>query len=215
MGKLNDGVFGAFTGRVGNVVGYAWRGMDLIRKRPKRRSRNSATERQLEQRERFALAVKFLTPMKEVVGAHFGRPLKSKSRFNLAVSYNVVYGIIPVLGGGFTLDYPRVMISKGDLRGMESGAVTPLVGSVLQLDWTDNSGQGSAKDTDVMVAVMYSPDQELYQLFNPAALRGDASVSLTMPAYFSGKEVHVWTAMVSDDLKVASVSSYLGTAVVT
>jgi len=212
MGKLNDGLFGAFTGRIGNLVGYSLGGVDLVRKRPRRRSKNSATEKQLEQRERFALAIKFLTPITEVVGAYFGKRHKTKSRFNFAVSYNLEHSIVPSVGGGFEINYQKVMISKGDLRGVDSGMITSLPNQELKLDWTDNSGQGSAKDTDVMLVVLYSPGQDLFHIFNPAALRGQTTVTLTVPGFFRGDEVHIWVAMVTEDRKEASVSSYLGTA---
>lgn len=212
MGKLNDGLFGAFTGRIGNLVGYSLGGVDLVRKRPRRRSKHSATEKQLEQRERFALAIKFLTPITEVVGAYFGKRHKTKSRFNFAVSYNLEHSIVPSVGGGFEINYQKVMISKGDLRGVDSGMITSLPNQELKLDWTDNSGQGSAKDTDVMLVVLYSPGQDLFHIFNPAALRGQTTVTLTVPGFFRGDEVHIWVAMVTEDRKEASVSSYLGTA---
>lgn len=212
MGKLNDGLFGAFTGRIGNLVGYSLGGVDLVRKRPRRRSKNSATEKQLEQRERFALAIKFLTPITEVVGAYFWKRHKTKSRFNFAVSYNLEHSIVPSVGGGFEINYQKVMISKGDLRGVDSGMITSLPNQELKLDWTDNSGQGSAKDTDVMLVVLYSPGQDLFHIFNPAALRGQTTVTLTVPGFFRGDEVHIWVAMVTEDRKEASVSSYLGTA---
>lgn len=212
MGKLNDGLFGAFTGRIGNLVGYSLGGVDLVRKRPRRRSKNSATEKQLEQRERFALAIKFLTPITEVVGAYFGKRHKTKSRFNFAVSYNLEHSIVSSVGGGFEINYQKVMISKGDLRGVDSGMITSLPNQELKLDWTDNSGQGSAKDTDVMLVVLYSPGQDLFHIFNPAALRGQTTVTLTVPGFFRGDEVHIWVAMVTEDRKEASVSSYLGTA---
>lgn len=90
MGKIPDGIFGGFSGRVGRVVGYNWRGEDMLRKAPRKRSKGSATEKQLEQRERFALIMKFLSPIQDVVGLYFGHRHRSKSRFNLATGYNLI-----------------------------------------------------------------------------------------------------------------------------
>lgn len=87
MGKFNDGIFGSFSGRVGNVVGANWRGIDVLRKRPRKKPNRTATANQLEHRAKFAAVVEFLNPIKEVAGAYFSRETKSKSRYNLATGF--------------------------------------------------------------------------------------------------------------------------------
>lgn len=216
MGKFNDGIFGSFSGRVGNVVGANWRGIDVLRKRPRRKSTQTATAAQLEQRAKFAMIVEFLNPIKEVVGAYFSRETKTKSRYNLATGYNLKNALVDGPGNTFAMDYSKVLISKGELRGLEGGGVTAAAGQVLDCTWTDNSGQGSAAATDIVVAVVYSPSLDLFQMYNPStATRGDAGVQLTLPAYYSATEVHVWATVLSSDKKVVAVSTYMGTVTVT
>ncbi|MBT0607979.1 DUF6266 family protein [Aequorivita echinoideorum] len=209
MGKFNDGIFGAFSGRVGNVVGASWRDMDVLRKRP-RRKKQDPSEKQMEQRLKFAEVAKFLNPIKEVVGAYFGRTEKSKSRFNLATSYHLKNAVVPAPDGTYLIDYPRVMISRGELRGMEEGTIQAAANHVLQVTWADNSGQGSAAGTDLLVVVVYESDGQFFSIYNPAGTRNEATKAITMPAYYFGKEVHVWAAFVSADKKVSSISTYLG-----
>jgi hypothetical protein len=36
MAKFNKGILGGFSGTVGTVVGANWRGMDVMRSRPKK-----------------------------------------------------------------------------------------------------------------------------------------------------------------------------------
>jgi hypothetical protein len=214
MGKIPDGIFGGFSGRVGRVVGYQWRGEDLLRRAPRKRPKGSGTEKQLKQRDKFAMVMGFLTPIQDVVGVYFGNKYKSKSRFNLAMSYNLTNAVVEVPPSSFALDFPKVLLTKGGLRGMESGAVVVQPGRILELNWVDNSGQGSAAADDLVLVIVYSPVQELFQVYDPAALRGEATVQLTLPTYFSGDEVQVWASMISADRKVAAMSSYLGSAIV-
>ncbi len=216
MGKLTDGIFGGFSGKVGNLVGYNIGGEDLVRTRPRRNPNRIPTDRQREQRDRFALVIKFITPMQEVVGSYFSRRSVGQSRVNLAVGYNLKNAVIDRGAGIYTMDYNKVLISKGELRGIEDGTVSAEANRVINLAWTDNSGQGSAAATDVLIVVAYSQTKELYQIYNPSpATRVDAQVQLTMPAYFSGDEVHVWATLVSADKKVAANSSYMGAVIVT
>jgi len=214
MGKIPDGIFGGFSGRVGRVVGYQWRGEDLLRRAPRKRPKGSGTEKQLKQRDKFAMVMGFLTPIQDVVGVYFGNKYKSKSRFNLAMSYNLTNAVVEVPPSSFALDFPKVLLTKGGLRGMESGAVVVQPGRILELNWVDNSGQGSAAADDLVLVIVYSPVQELFQVYDPAALRGEATVQLTLPTYFSGDEVQVWASMISADRKVAAMSSYIGSAIV-
>jgi hypothetical protein len=186
----------------------------LLRRAPKKRPKGSGTEKQLKQRDKFAMVMGFLTPIQDVVGVYFGNKYKSKSRFNLAMSYNLTNAVVEVPPSSFALDFPKVLLTKGGLRGMESGAVVVQPGRILELNWVDNSGQGSAAADDLVLVIVYSPVQELFQVYDPAALRGEATVQLTLPTYFSGDEVQVWASMISADRKVAAMSSYLGSAIV-
>lgn len=216
MGKLTDGVFGGFSGKVGKVVGYSIGGEELLRRVPRRNPNRVPTEKQLVQQIKFGLVMAFLLPIKEVVGEYFSQRNAAKSRFNLAVGYNLTNAVMDAGGGVFELDFNKVLVSKGDLRGMENGAVVAQPDHVLDLSWTDNSGQGSAAATDLLIAVIYSPEQNLFQMFNPAAAtRGDGSAQLAMPVYYSGNEVQVWASMISADKKTAANSSYLGNVTVT
>ena len=63
MGTIRKGILGGFSGTVGTVVGANWRGMDVIRSRPKS-SGSNPTPAQLMQREKFALAIKFQNSVK-------------------------------------------------------------------------------------------------------------------------------------------------------
>lgn len=64
MATLNKGILGGFSGKVGTVVGANWRGLDIIRSRPKISKRNP-TEKQLEQQMKFKLAISFLQPLSQ------------------------------------------------------------------------------------------------------------------------------------------------------
>src|SRR5690606_28071740 len=112
------------------------------------------TPAQLEQRDKFKTAMLFLTPIKPILSAYFGRPQDDKSTFNLATGYHIKYALLPDGLDAYVMDYPKVLISKGDLRGITNGGVTAS-GLDLTLTWNDNSGQGNASSTDELVVVVY------------------------------------------------------------
>ena len=58
MGTYNKGILGAFSGKVGPVVGASWRGKEVMRSLPKKSNR-VATATQLLQRQKFAMVQAF------------------------------------------------------------------------------------------------------------------------------------------------------------
>lgn len=213
MGSYNKGILGPFRGKVGAVIGYSWRGKDLMRGLPKERT-GTATEAQLEQRAKFSTVIKFLTPIKAIVGTYFGKEQNAKSQFNLATGYHIKEALIAGPDDTWLIDYPKVLLSRGDLRGVYNPVIAPGVAGTIDLSWTDNSGQGSADATDVLIAVVYCTEMAEFVQFNPAATRADASAVLRIPAYLTGTLAEVWVTFVTADGKMAAISSYAGAVTV-
>lgn len=213
MATFEKGILGGFSGKVGNVVGARWRGKNVMRSLPQRGD-YTPTENQILQRERFRTVVKFLTPIKGLVSKYFGKKQGDKSPYNMATSYHLKEALIEV-GDDFVIDYPKVLISKGDLRGLDNPSITAAANQVVNMAWTDNSGQGNANPLDQLVVVFYAPDLEVFQVFEPAGTREETAVQLTMPAFLSGSEMTAWATFVTADNNKAAVSSYLGTVTIT
>ncbi|MCK7591927.1 DUF6266 family protein [Subsaxibacter sp. CAU 1640] len=171
------------------------------------------TPAQLDQRMRFALVAHFLYWLKPIVGKYFGKKQGDKSVYNLATGYHLKEAIT-VVNNTYEMDYEKVLISKGELRGLVDVTATAAADQVIQLAWTDNSGQGYASEEDQLWVATYAPDTDLYQLFEDAAKRNDRGADLQMPAYFSGQVVHVWATFIASNGKDAATSSYLGVVTV-
>lgn len=208
MATYNKGILGAFSGTVGSVVGANWRGMNVMRSRPKKTTR-TPTEIQMMQREKFGTVTGFLTPIRYVYNKYFGQNVGVKSRYNMAVSYHI-RDAMELTDETYSMIYNKVMISKGDLQGVQEGTVSPEAGHQIKLEWLDNSGQGMALPDDSLLAVIYSPQLNLFQVFEYGAVREDAEATLTAMTYFAGMQVHCWVSFVNDNRKVSASSSYLG-----
>lgn len=208
MATYEKGILGAFTGTVGTVVGASWRGKNIMRSRPKRTSR-IPTEAQLLQRERFATVTRFLTPIRSLYNRYFGQNIGARSKYNIATSYHIKEAVEWV-SGEFEIIYNKVMISKGELQGVQDGIATAVVGNKLKINWTDNSGQGMALASDSLLVVVYSPTLNLFEVFENRAERGEAEVTLDMAIYFANTDIQCWVSFVNDDRKQTASSSYLG-----
>ena len=97
MGKISQGVLGGFSGKVGNVVGGSWKGVDYMRIKPAHVA-NPRTPAQVGQRTKFSLVLDFLKPMTDFLRVGFQMYASKMTQFNSAMSYNLqnaITGIQP------------------------------------------------------------------------------------------------------------------------
>ena len=212
MGTYNKGILGAFSGKVGPVVGATWRGKDVMRSLPKKTNR-LATAFQQQQRSKFSMTTEFLSGVQPVIKRYFGSDTGLKTRRNQAMSYLMKEAIV-FNDPNYEWDYTKILISKGDLLGINNGAVTAGTGQNLDFTWTDNSGQGEAAATDQLVVVVYEPTSKATVYSLNAGDRSSESATLSLPNFLSGLEVQVWATFVSIDDKLFATSLYLGAVTV-
>lgn len=208
MANYELGILGSFSGLVGPVVGATFRGKNVMRSRP-RKSKKKATSGQLAQRLRFAAVTHFLTPAKDILSEYFGTPFDAKSRYNLATSYHLQEAVEFDGTEAFIL-YNRALFSRGTLLAPQNLVAATQAGGVLELDWTDNSEQGSAKATDKLLVVVFEPVMATYEFYLNAGSRGDGTAAITLPAYLAGVQVQAWAFMASADDVLKTTSQYLG-----
>ena len=110
MGIIKKGILGGFSGKVGNVVGASWKGIDYIRSLPST-VRNPRTPRQVKQRTKFSLVQGFLTSMTPFIRNWFKNYAGGQTAMNAALSYNIQNGIIGE-GADIDLDYPNLLVSE-------------------------------------------------------------------------------------------------------
>lgn len=115
MGTIKKGILGGFSGTVGTVVGANWRGMDVIRSRPKS-SGSNPTVAQLMQREKFSLAMKFQNSLRAMQSRLYGENSGVKSRVNLAASY-LLREVVAEENGQAVLVMSKVIVTKGEVTG--------------------------------------------------------------------------------------------------
>ncbi|MBK1439703.1 hypothetical protein JHJ32_06895 [Parapedobacter sp. ISTM3] len=215
MGSFRKGIQGGFSGKVGNVVGAHWRGIDYMRSLPRVSKGRVVTEDQLVHRVRFACAVNFAKPISFVFNAGYGKLAKQNlSGYNLAVRQifkQAIVGEYP----DFEVDPALVRISEGDLVRPRNPMVEVLSGQLLRFTWADHTRRGIKADhSDRAIVVVYNPAKAEYQYDTQGAERLDEELLLELPDYFAGDEVHVYLGMVSKTGGNACNSLYLGTVTV-
>ena len=207
MATIKKGITSHFTGKIGGVVGTTWRGIAVVKTAPKKSTKKPSVA-QLLQRAKFSTVVAFLQPIKPFLMAHFGKMEDSKAPFDFAISYHLK-NAIKVEDDMLVIDYPKVCISKGHLKGLDGASATVTAANVLTLQWTDNSNQSFTNPDDRLNIVLFIPSMELFYFFENSAMRHDQSVQLPLPEATVGAEVHCWATFVSFTGLQAATSSYI------
>ncbi|MDR2920811.1 MAG: DUF6266 family protein [Tannerella sp.] len=211
MGKINQGILGGFSGKVGTVVGGSWKGITYMRAKAVSIA-NPKTEAQQSQRAKLTLVVRFLQACTDYLRVGYKNYAIKQSAFNAATSYtlsNAITGTYPTFG----IDPSKVMLSRGALA-VAPNVQTTLSGNVLKITWDDNSGLSSARNTDTALAIVVNPDngEAVYRI--AGATRDICEESLTIPTDWTGDTVEVYLGFISGDGKDVSNSVYAGSVVI-
>lgn len=212
MGKINQGILGGFSGKVGNVIGGNWKGIDYMRVKPAS-VHNPRTEGQMDQRTRFAQVLQFLQPMKDFIKVGYKNYAIKMTQFNSAMSYilkNAVTGSFP----NYTIDYANALISRGSLAGALNGSATSSTAGAVEFTWYDNSSEGNAQATDKALILAYNKTKGEAVFVTDGAIRTAGTQTLTVPDDFSGDAVECFIAFISADGLSVSNSKYVGSITV-
>ena len=218
MGKIVKGILGGFSGLVGTVVGATWRGIDVMRSRPKK-SNKPATLPQMVQRDTFALMMSFLGEIKDLIKLGFQSHTSGMTPFNAAFSVNMEHGITGMYPA-LAINYPQIVISKGGLRDLVGLGATSTEAAEIDFTWTNNTptvpaGQpASPSATDKLTVCVYCPIVDEFAYVESVVARTAATYTMSLPANFSGEACHAWCFFVSANGKKVSDSEYISITVI-
>ena len=212
MAKLLMGVLGGFIGKVGTVVGSVWKGTPTIRAYNPNVS-DPKSLAQLEQRAKFSAMGRFLKPLTVFLRTGFKSLGVKMSEFNAAMAYNLDYAVTGVYPN-FTIDYPKVMVSRGTLAGALNAVAASTVPGEIEFTWDDNSGEGSSLGTDKAMLVVYNPTKDHVITVMGGNTRLSGSQAVPVPATFAGDEVKCFISFQDAKQTVVSNSAFAGSVVV-
>ena len=211
MGRIQKGILGGFQGTVGTVEGSSWKGIQVMKSK-KTKTKRPPTDKQLVQRDKFSLVLKFISSFGKLTSICFSNPAEQMTGRNLAFQYsikNAVTGAFP----NIAIDYSKVLLSKGNLQNAVSPTVTSAGGGIVKFGWGDNSGIPMANADDKCVMALYCPElhKAVYTWDGATRHTGAATINAGI---FLGKTVETWIAFISADGKEPSASVFTGQLVV-
>ncbi|MCK5774811.1 MAG: hypothetical protein KAH25_01475 [Bacteroidales bacterium] len=211
MGKINQGILGGVSGKVGNVVGGNWKGIDYLRIMPASVA-NPKTPAQVDQRSKFVTVLRFLQSITPFLRVGYKNQAIKMTQFNSAMSdtlKNSVTGTYP----NYVIDYGNVLLSKGTLPNvLNPTANSAIPGNNIAFSWTDNSGMGDASAMDKALVVVYCPElKDATYITEGGSSRDAEGHTIAVPSSYAGKDVEVYISMISENGSKVSNSLHVAT----
>lgn len=196
MGTIKQGIFGEFTGKVGNVVGYTRNGANHVRIKAQK-VHNPQTEKQQKQRGRFAAAMRFLKAVNPFIRTGYKNYAGKRTSYNAALSYLMSHA---VKGNEEQneIDFRRAMVSIGFLMPALDASATQSEGK-MTFQWTDNTGTGNAEATDIAMILIYNSEKGTAIYRQNAAIRTNGKAELPIPQEWDGNTLVPYLSFCSAD----------------
>ena len=201
---------GPFSGQLGPVIGYSWKGRACMRTK-QLRPKNPRTKKQQQNRMVFGITSKLGTSMAIATGIGL-RSIADERRtciVNIFISLN--HHCINVEDDRVNINYSALKIADGQLTPVSFGEAVNEGGMQVGVDYS-KAAYGGAND-DYVYLLAYAPSLEQSHLSMPTA-RSAHHISMTLPTLWQNREVHLY-GFVWDHDRNASPSSYLGNLTLT
>lgn len=207
MATYSKGANGAFSGKVGSIVGSNWRGVDYLKSLPKKSNKQSS-DLQLAQRSKFALAPTYLSPIKDILNIGFkDKQLNKTTGYNAAVKIflnNAIVGDYP----DFAIDFSQIVLSKGSLSVFH-GLSAALKGTDIVLTWQGITNRYNAFDDDMLIVVLFNDTKKMYLVYEDAQ-RAALTYTAVVGNTAAGDVLYAWAFAVKRENSVVANSQYLG-----
>jgi hypothetical protein len=212
MGKINQGVLGGVSGKIGNVIGSTWKGIDYLRIMPVSVA-DPQTVPQLTQRLKFATVEAFIQPSSQFLRIGFKAYAVKMSGFNAALSYNIknaITGTYP----NYDIDPAVALLSRGVLEAPNTPSAAAAASEAVVFSWLNPAGAGNASDTDITYCIVLNVTKNQMVYFGNTSTRADLTQTVTVPASWDGDGVLCYLMFMSASTGIVSNSGYAGTVTI-
>ncbi len=203
MAIINQGILGAVTGSIGPVTSYVRYGKNILRTRRNSGVVKSTTAR-LAQREKIEICNAFTGaftgtgffnttfPAYEHGGSGYNRATGCLMNLAIAGSYPGQY-----------ISWQKTLIARGPLPPAEDVSVSKDSSGNCIFQWADNSGIGTARQTDKVILCAYCPSKKkaIFSLDAGTRAKGNAVLNV---AVFENEEAATWISFLNANGDVAN-----------
>ena len=210
MGKTDFGFMAGFSGRLGNLIGYRWRGRMCVRTMPSH-YRDARTPEQLQQRALFKAVVRFAAKARQVLKKGMNAvsldAQMTESNYFMRVNKRC-FALAAGTQDELQVDYENLLLADGPVAPVAFYEPQMLDETTLSVDFEKNPLHRAVKWEDLVYLVAYCPELGDFDISAPVYRRSNR-LTMSLNPYWVGREVHLWGFVVDSNGR-ASQSQYLG-----
>ena len=210
MGKTDFGFMAGFSGRLGNLIGYRWRGRMCVRTMPSH-YRDARTPEQLQQRALFKAVVRFAAKARQVLKKGMNAvsldAQMTESNYFMRVNKRC-FALAAGTQNELQVDYENLLLADGPVAPVAFYEPQMLDETTLSVDFEKNPLHRAVKWEDLVYLVAYCPELGDFDISAPVYRRSNR-LTMSLNPYWVGREVHLWGFVVDGNGR-ASQSQYLG-----
>ena len=210
MGKTDFGFMAGFSGRLGNLIGYRWRGRMCVRTMPSH-YRDARTPEQLQQRALFKAVVQFAAKARQVLKKGMNAvsldAQMTESNYFMRVNKRC-FALAAGTQDELQVDYENLLLADGPVAPVAFYEPQMQDETTLSVDFEKNPLHRAVKWEDLVYLVAYCPELGDFDISAPVYRRSNR-LTMSLNPYWVGREVHLW-GFVVDGKGRASQSQYLG-----
>ena len=190
MAKLEGNAIGGFRGRLGNLVGYSWKGVWCVRTRPAQ-VRNPRTAAQQRNRAMFAEEVRLAGRMSWALNIGFAAVSDELHMTPQNVFVKANQPAFTAQEGGLAVDWGALIVSAGPVAPVTVTEAVVDDHNVLNVSFEKNPMRMHASSTDMVHLYVYCPALNDGYLAAPV-YRHKGRVALALEDAFAGQEIHIY-----------------------
>lgn len=209
MGKIYDSLLAGTSERTGRIVVANVYGNEISRIRPRKHTSTPSAKQELI-RLRMKECALFISSYRGYACSYFGNRVGLKSCYVQALTNLLENFVIDYAAASITINYARIMFSKGNLLAPVMNAISLPAANTLSVSWNDNSAGDPDRENDLVQILVAAIGSSNTLFIENAATRSEASCSITLPENMQGVILHVWLVFRSQDGETASNPLYMG-----
>lgn len=209
MAEIKKGIFGGVTGKIGNVVGFQWRGRDFLRAKPQKPHQHTSPAQQA-QRDKLSLASSFVNKVRETVTLYYPEVLRNNKLITgkeQLISLLMKQGI-ECIDHTPCIIIDRVLLAIGTLPAATIRGYTHIEGHTFVFSWDTQLLNILAQAEDQLVLLAYQDEREEFYEISNAGERQLGQLHFTLPSAWTIERIHFWSIWVSKQEKRNSTSQY-------
>lgn len=211
MAEIKNGILNEVQGKISNIVGYKWRGRNLLRSIPTP-SKKPATDKQNLQRYKMGLVSTFVSKIKGFVNMHYpSKEIDNKivTGKEQLISLLLTEGIV-IIDQLPHIDLEVVLLSIGILPPAPIEKIDLVNSGQFKIVWDSATINIIAKKTDRLTLIIYNDITNTFTILESIAERKDKYTHFDLPQKWDKENTHIWTVWKSIDKQYISTSAYYG-----